>query len=272
MSLLTGRGGLWNRVARKLRNSLSSKDVSENKYQYSAADTVINDFAEFSGLSISAIVPRAANVQVASAQEWQALPGSFSEQAATFYGSSQNYIYDLVVDNANPKAVIQKLNRFNPRIMESIRTHPGKRFLEFGGGVGVFCGIVAELGKEVHYLDLPSIAFDFARWRFNKLGLKISMIEANAGTIEIPGLFDIIYTDAVLEHLPQNLQAEATTALARAVAPGGVLLYLVDLSGPTAKFPMHHVVDIAGLHSILDSEGLRCETGRRTFCSIWRRS
>jgi SAM-dependent methyltransferase len=233
---------------------------------------VISDFAEFSGLPISDIANRAANLHAGSAKEWQALPGSFSDQAAKFYGSSENYVYDLVADNANPNAVIEKLNRFNPRIMESILKHPGKRFLEFGGGIGVFCGIIAETGKDVYYLDLPSIAFDFARWRFNKLGLKVSMLEASAGKIDIPGLFDVVYTDAVIEHLPPDLQAEATKALARAVAPGGLLVYLVDLSGPTSKFPMHHAVDIVALHDIIRGQRLRCDVGEGMAVSIWRGS
>src|SRR5262249_25819376 len=150
-------------------------------------------------------------------------------------------------------------NRFNPRILEAVRTHPGKRFFEFGGGVGVFCEIAARMGKHVYYMELPGIVFDFAQWRFKKLGLNVKAIKAKADRIYLPGKYDIIYTDAVLEHLPQSLQIEATKAMARVLDKDGLLIFLVDLSGPSEEDPMHHDVDIRELHDHLRSEGLHCE-------------
>jgi len=127
------------------------------------------------------------------------------------------------------------------------------------------------MGKHVHYMDLPGVVFDFAQWRFKKLGLDVRIIEAKPDTIYLPGRYDIIYTDAVLEHLPHLLQVEAAKAMASAVDRGGLLIFLVDLSGPTVDDPMHHDVNII-LHEHLRSAGLRCEDGYHKFCSIWRRA
>lgn len=195
----------------------------------------------------------------------------FSERAAQFYNESQNFAFAILSANPRPAAVVEKLDGFNPRIMRSIRAHPGKRFLEFGGGVGVFCEIVARMGKEVHYLEVAGLTARFALWRFRKLGLKVNFIEAQPDRIYVPGQYDIVYTDAVLEHLPPPLQMEATRALAAAVVPGGLLIFLVDLSGPTPEDPMHHLVDIRALHAALAQDGLSCGDGRDLFCSIWRR-
>jgi SAM-dependent methyltransferase len=144
--------------------------------------------------------------------------------------------------------------------------HPGQRLLEFGGGVGVFCEIAARMGKQVYYMELPGLVFQFATWRFRKYGLPVTPIEAQAGVIHIPGQYDIVYTDAVIEHLPETLQIEATRALGVAVAAKGLLIFLVDLSGPTEEDPMHHEVDIIALHLLLTGAGLNCEDGLNTCC------
>jgi hypothetical protein len=133
------------------------------------------------------------------------------------------------------------------------------------------CEIAARMGKQVSYLELPGIVFDFALWRFKKLGLNVDVIEAKADAIYLPGEHDIVFTDAVLEHLPPSLQVDATKAIARAIGKGGLLIFLVDLSGPTEADPMHHDVNIGELHAHLSLSGLRCEHGPHKACSIWRR-
>jgi len=260
---------------RKIRNFIAGSVFGRKPkagYCYRPGDVVIDDFAEFSGIPLDTVVEKVANFHRINAHDWHALDASsFSERAAVFYESSQNYIFDTLSANPSPDAVVKKLDRFNPHILESIRVHPGKRFIDFGGGVGTLCELVARMGKAVCYLDVPGIVFDFAQWRFKRLGLNIAAIEAKADSIHLPGKYDIVYTDAVLEHFPRALQIEATKALAQAVDQDGLLIFLVDLSGPTEDDPMHHDVDIKELHNLLSSSGLRCEDGHYTFCSIWRR-
>ena len=266
--------GLTNLI-RGVRNTFAkpSRNVQlDGKFRYRPGDTVVEDFAEFSGIPLEVVADRIANFHRINADDWHALDArSFAERAETFYELSQNYVYGILAANPRPHAVIEKLDRFNPRIMATIRAHSGKRFLEFGGGTGVFCEIVARMGKDVHYLDLPGIVFDFAQWRFKKYGLKVAAIEAKADSVEIPGAYDIVYTDAVIEHLPHDLQVETTKAIGQAVGASGLLVFLVDLAGPTEDDPMHHEVDIVELHDCLRVAGLICEDGHGKFCSIWRR-
>jgi SAM-dependent methyltransferase len=260
------------RILRRLITGSIGHRKSEAGYHYRPGDVVIEDFAKFSGISLDIVAERVANCQLLNAQEWNALDASsFSERAATFYESSHNFVFDTLSANPNPETVINKLNRFNPLILDSIRTHAGKRLFEFGGGIGVFCQIAAGMGKDVYYMELPGIAFEFAKWRFKKLKLNITPIEAKADAIYVPGKYDIVYTDAVLEHLPQALQVEATKALGQSVDKGGLLLFLVDLSGPREDEPMHHHVDIRELHDHLSSSELSCEDGYHKACSIWRK-
>ena len=216
---------------------------------------------------------RSDNFHRINADDWLGLDAqSFSERAAKFYESSENYIFGILSANPRPQAVVEKLDRFNPRIMTEIRAHPGKRFFEFGGGTGVFCEIAARLGKDVYYMELPGIGLRIRAMAVQKIRAEMStQIEAVADVIHLPGRYDIVYTDAVIEHLPHALQVDATKAIGKAVDAGGLLIFLVDLSGPTVDDPMHHHVNIAELHDLLHAEGLRCEAGSNEFCSIWRR-
>jgi len=241
-------------------------------FRYQPGDSVIDDFAEFSGLTVDAIVERVNEFHRLNAAEWHATEAKdFAERATRFYESSKNYVFDLLSANPSPAAVVRKLDGFDPRLLRAIAEHPGRRFLEFGGGLGVLCELVARMGKEVHYLDIPGQVSRFATWRFEKHGLRIPFLCAEPGRISIPGEYDIVFTDAVLEHMPAPLQLEASTAIGRAVAGGGLLLFLVDLTPPGPECPMHHPVDILALHRALQATGLACELGRDTFYSLWRR-
>jgi protein-L-isoaspartate O-methyltransferase len=259
------------KAKRKITRSFAPP-APRSPFRYSPGDSVIEDFAEFSGIPLETIVDRIADYHRINADEWHSLKGkSFAERAAAFYESSQNFVFNTLSANARPQAIIDKLDRFNPQIMKAIRAHPGNSFFEFGGGIGVFCEIIARMGKSTFYMELPGLAFDFAQWRFKKYGIDITTIEAKPDIIYLPGKYDIVYTDAVIEHLPHNLQVDATKALAQATNINGLLVFLVDLSGPTAENPMHHIVDIRELHSHLRAAGLDCQDGLNTACSVWRR-
>lgn len=230
-------------------------------------DPVLRDLAEFSGIPVRDIRRKLDTFYKINAAAWN---GS-AKKDSSFYVTSTDYIYDTLSANLSTDQVRAKLNRFNRSILRGIADHPGKRFLDFGAGIGVMCEIAAQLGKQVSYLELPGVVFDFARWRFRKLGLGIEMIEARPEAIAIPGLYDIIYSDAVIEHLPPAMQVEAIEAIASAINEGGMLALLIDLSGQTERDPMHFHVDIADLHHRLAAAGLKCQSGRDIFCSIWRR-
>jgi len=264
---------LLRRFKRLIKRLMGLKSgEAQAAYAYRPGDSVVEDYAEFSHLPLTEVSDRIANFWRINAADWNNLKSrSFAERAAEFYENSDNFIFGILFANTSPQAVIDKLNRFNPAIVKSLKAHPGQSLLEFGGGAGVFCEIAARMGRQVYYMELPGLVFQFATWRFRKYGLPVTPIEAQAGVIHIPGQYDIVYTDAVIEHLPETLQIEATRALGVAVAAKGLLIFLVDLSGPTEEDPMHHEVDIVALHGLLTNKGLNCEDGLNTCCSLWRR-
>lgn len=260
--------GLLRKFIRKLRG----KKTSAPAYSYQPDHTVITDFCEFAQKT-PAEVERAINEYEQLCQaDWRITPGDgFDQKSANFYEKSQNYVYDLLLGNVSKEKVVEKLDAFTPLILRSILEHPGTDFLEFGGGTGVMCEIVHGLGKSVTCLDIPGIPQQFARWRFKKYGLPIEIAVAKPESLELSREYDIIFTDAVLEHLPPDRQMAAVETLCRHTHRGGLLLLLIDLAGECEENPTHTDVDLAALHRIAKGNGFTCLHGEGTFCSIWQK-
>src|SRR5437762_268660 len=97
---------------RKIRNFIAKPFRQRSRqagYSYRPGDIVIEDFAEFSGVPLNTVIERIANFRAVNVQDWHTLDASsFSERAAAFYESSQNYVFDTLSANPRPDVVIKK--------------------------------------------------------------------------------------------------------------------------------------------------------------------
>jgi tetratricopeptide (TPR) repeat protein len=253
-----------NREARRLLRGIS-------RDRYHSYAHMIEDFADFSGLSIDDIEANIDRHHKLAADEWNRIDSDvFSVKVSEFYNKSKYYIYDLLSGNCNSAAVIHKLNSFHPMVLKSILQHPGRDFLEFGGGVGLLCEIVLKMGKNVFYLDIPGQVFDFATWRFRKYDLPIHVLCSNPSNLKLEKNFDIIFSDAVIEHVidPEGV----VYSLCHHINEGGLFILLVDLSGNSKQFPMHRNINLYEIQSIVRRNGFTNVAGDGTFCSIWKRT
>jgi hypothetical protein len=105
---------------------------------------------------------------------------------------------------------------------------------------------------------------------FISQGPKITAIEAKAGSIYLPEKYDILYTDAVVEHLPSH-SGRSHQGNRASSEPGRYHDFIVNLSAPTTAHPYHPVVDIREIYDHLSTSGLSCKDGFQTLYSIWRR-
>lgn len=232
---------------------------------------LVRDYATWSGRDLADVAADLDDFRRLVREEWERLPdGGFAERSCAFYAGARTYVLDLLRVNTSRADVLAKLDRFEPRVLASIRAHPGRRFLEFGGGTGVFCQVMAEEGRQVTYVDLPGPVAEFAAWRFRRLGLDVDVVLVPPGELPVlPGSYDLLFSDAVFEHLPDP---EGTArALARVLSPGGFFALLIDLEGENPEIPMHRAVDVDAVHAALEAEGLVAEFGRGAFASGWRR-
>jgi 2-polyprenyl-3-methyl-5-hydroxy-6-metoxy-1,4-benzoquinol methylase len=224
---------------------------------------IIQDYLEWSGEDEFVVATKIANFRAQSKLD-------YAKYGKDFYAKTENYIYDILGGNPSKIERANLLNRFIPNCIEIIQKHPGRKFADFGGGVGAVCSIVSEASdKEVSYIDLECKMTDFARWRFKKHNQNVDVVIIEEQEFTLPEKYDLILTDAVWEHLPPAVQYEYAVRLTNYLNPGGLFFLLIDLSGENPEMPMHFNVDIARLHSTLEQAGLEVHFGRNNFASLW---
>ena len=91
--------------------------------------------------------------------------------------------------------------------------------------MGVGCQIARALDKDVDYIDLRSHSSEFAAWRNIKHNFGYNMVIIDEADFILPRQYDILYTDAVWEHLPPDKQLTYATKLASYVNIGGMLYF-----------------------------------------------
>jgi len=198
--------------------------------------------------------------------EWQALSGDFAARADRFYTISTTYLYHLLPCNASTAVLRAKLDGFDPGIVAELT--PGRHVLDFGAGLGTFCVLAHERGCLATYYDLPGPHADFAAWRFVYRHLPIPVIRGAPHSLTLSKRYDVVFSDAVMEHLADPLYWAGE--LADRVAPGGCFICLIDPSGPADETPMHARVHLPDIFDRLYIHGL---TPQRWLYhhSIWRR-
>jgi hypothetical protein len=158
--------------------------------------------------------------------------------------------------------------------LKKLKNHPGRIFGDFGAGIGTVCEIVHTFcDKMVTHIDIPSRAMDFAYWRNRKYNWNITIHPIADTQFRLAQRFDILFTDAVWEHLTPITQLGYAWCLPHYLNKDGWLIFLVDLAGPSEEMPMHYPVNITAVHDAIESTGFMvCDYGRNHFASVWRRT
>jgi hypothetical protein len=226
---------------------------------------LIKDFSEYSGISVDEIIQRISMSVMLNKMSFES-----SSDPRDFYENSDTYIYDLFNANYDEDRLVQKIDLFSPGFMFDLASRKDGKFLEFGGGLGVFCEIVKKrTNLEVTYCDIKTKISDFTSWRYDKYGIPIKRLIIPQEDFQLDGKYDVIFTDAVIEHLEAEQQEIYVKKLGSYVNLFGVLCLLIDLEGENPEMPMHNNVDITKLHRILEDDGLMCVYGKNTFSSRW---
>lgn len=102
-------------------------------------------------------------------------------------------------------------------------TRPGQRLLDAGCGTGGFLSWAQDCGDLAHVagVDIGSAAIELARQRLPHADLRTSSLRS------LPfeaASFDLVVTNDVLQHVPEDQVDESLAELRRVLAPGGTLL------------------------------------------------
>ncbi|MEK6288246.1 MAG: class I SAM-dependent methyltransferase [Acidobacteriota bacterium] len=167
------------------------------------------------------------------ADAWRLAKPKSPDEVMRFYGETDSYVYDLVVDHCHAR----RRGAWSALMARIERLGSPRSVLLYGDGIGSDSIALARCGHRVTYFDVPGITSAFARFRFereNPANL-IAVIEAEA---DIPAwTFDVAVCIEVLEHVPDP--PAVMRALHRALRPGGIALITESFESVGDEFPSH---------------------------------
>jgi SAM-dependent methyltransferase len=182
--------------------------------------------------------------------EWiQAVDGLSRESIERFYDQSKAYLYDLVwwhtlADDDGPLAYVLAL-RF-------AQEHQCSSYLDFGSGISSGSILFANHGFEAVSADISSSRLRFSRWRFERRGLGVEVVDLKEQPL--PGKrYDFITAMDVWEHLADPVGA--VDRIVEALRPGGYLFGRFALE-PGDQRPQHIVHDFGPVLHRLEVLGL----------------
>jgi SAM-dependent methyltransferase len=143
----------------------------------------------------------------------------------------------------------------------------GRRVLDIGSGSGFFVEHFLARGAQVTGLDLTTASVEGLQRRFPQA----HFVRADVGEDPIAGTYDLVSSFDVFFHVVDDARWEAALRrAARAVAPGGALVY-TDVFAPAVGLAAHNRTRPLERHrAILESEGLAIRTLRPTHVLLNR--
>lgn len=163
-------------------------------------------------------------------------PKDEPEAARAYYESTYEggHVTDLpdmtVLSAAREKNFIDSRWDFSDKIVATKAIHPGPRLLEFGCSWGY---VVDQFNKA----GFDATGFELSRPRaaFGRENLGVNILDEYALLEALPdNSFDVIFTNHVLEHLPDL--RPAFSLFSRLLAPEGTMIIIVpNGEGPTAR-------------------------------------
>jgi SAM-dependent methyltransferase len=140
-----------------------------------------------------------------------ALPRTLSQEISFQEGHAAEYIATY------EKKFASKMSRSLKRARLLAARMPGKRLLDVGSNVGIFCAAAHKIGLSPVGLEISRPLRDYASARFPALDFRGTPLEA----FESEERFDGVYCSEVIEHTLDPMAF--ARALRRLVRPGGVL-------------------------------------------------
>jgi 2-polyprenyl-3-methyl-5-hydroxy-6-metoxy-1,4-benzoquinol methylase len=219
---------------------------------------VILDWHRYTSEDTDDIVEKIRKGGELSSKEWRDIvKKGTDEEIMKFYADSVYYIYETLTPYLEPCKYEKDVNygtivNFAKRLLQK---HGSINVLDFGGGVGELCLMLWKEGINVTYADIQGRISNFAIWRFKKRGANIKVIYSRINGVDLPrGEYDLIISDAVVEHLKREHLENFIRALSGGLKLQGFLYLLWDPTY-TESFPMH-ILGIKQIDTFMQRYGL----------------
>jgi SAM-dependent methyltransferase len=214
--------------------------------------SLLSELAAYLGCDdLAALESRCQEATRALSDDWRSMVDPTDTRSIErFYDQGQGYLFELtwwhtLVADHGPLAYVLALDFARQR-------QSGRRYLDFGAGVGVGGLLFARHGFHVSHADISSTLLRFSQWRMERRGLSAEFIDLKDAFLP-PGTFDVITAMDVFEHLPDPVKA--VDHLATALKRGG-FLFGRFAAEPDEDRPQHIVFDFGPVLDRLASWGL----------------
>ena len=173
-----------------------------------------------------------------------------------YYAATPHYLYELSYWEAS----LDKQAWFRV-VALACRRYGLKRVMDFGGGVGGLSLYLNARGIRCDYLDVAGKTFDYARWRFERHRLGVTMLDVTAPDRQPQGPYDAILAWDVLEHL-FNLEG-TIQRIAGLLRPGGWFISKSTFAIAGGQHEAIHLAqharyaDVATLNKLVGRSGFR---------------
>jgi 2-polyprenyl-3-methyl-5-hydroxy-6-metoxy-1,4-benzoquinol methylase len=167
----------------------------------------INEISMFTGEPTDEVKRKYCNIHLPS-QSWEAANPKTEKEILQFYSETTALIYGLARwNNTNPEKF---RSRF--KLLNFCQSHNIKSVLDYGGGIGDYCILLAQNRIEVTYADVLGKTWQFSKWRFERRNLPITMLRAG---IDPLSRYDLVVCTDVLPFVtnPPSLANQLVAAL-----------------------------------------------------------
>ena len=218
-------------------------------------EALLDELQEYFSIDRATAEERCRAATKSLCETWrQAVDDKDLRSVVSFYNTSEMYIYELMwwhtlKDDASPLSYVVGL--------DLARSRAGRRYLDFGSGVGAGALLFAKHGFAVTQADVSSTMLAFAQWRVKKHAYAVAAIDLKTDQLPIDA-YDFVTAMDVFEHLTDPLGT--VDALAKTISPGGCLFGRFA-AAPDELRPQHLVHDFEPTFARLRQHG---------FEEVWR--
>jgi len=187
--------------------------------QKALAANFVDELEAYSGLPRAEVERLFHNGTEEFAREWREQYQQRSDARTAFYDESFTQIF-FVMHNSGLRADLSSPYLYL-YAADFARRIGARRYLDYGAGTGSGATFFARQGMDTTLADISTRMLDFAKWRFQRRGLKATYVDIKQRSLP-KSAFDLITCFHVLQHLEDPVAK--IRELREALVKGGILI------------------------------------------------